>query len=210
MFYGTSVGVVTAGVTFTGWSPGGCGRAMRVGSTFAPLRRPATWMDFSRQHLRRELPCLDLPPDGPVPVKWLTAVLVVGAGGQPSNVCAKATSVVPNADGKHGARLPCRRREERSDLLVVKRRAGSAQRQRVGGQIKPAAEDPGLQLRRAVTAGAECRGRCYKVGHQEDHGGSLGQERLLQTEVAGVPAEGASLDQNQFPGARVQAVGAGR
>src|SRR5207247_4646103 len=100
------------------------------------------------------------------------------------------------------------RREEASHVIVEEGEAGSAQAERVGGQVALAALDRRLQLRRAVAAVPVARQHGPQVDQPEDAGGRLGGQRLPEAQVASFAAEVAGLDQGQLLALAVENVGA--
>ena len=59
----------------------------------------------------------------------------------------------------------------------------------VGAQVDPAGDDAGLELRRAVAAGAERPEGPREVGHEKVGGRGVGPQLLFEAEEAGVRAE---------------------
>src|SRR5439155_5185185 len=74
------------------------------------------------------------------------------------------------AEGRHEDRVLAPRvgREEGHDVVVVEGEAGGAEALRVGGQIEPPTDDPGLEVGRSIAAIAQPREDALEIGEEED------------------------------------------
>src|SRR5207244_2078493 len=85
-------------------------------------------------------------------------------------------------------------REESNDLAVVEREAGGAEALRVGAQVEPPADDPGLEVGHAITAIVRSRQDALHVGEEEHGDGGGPAEGLIEAKEGGVGAKVSGLE----------------
>src|SRR5947207_12408946 len=98
------------------------------------------------------------------------------------------------------------RTEKTRDLIVIKRQAGSSQSKRVGSQINLSAENPRLQLRRAIAAIAELAQPPRQIGEKEYRHRRIPGQLLFERQKRGAGAEIANAENLQPAPARVEIV----
>lgn len=72
--------------------------------------------------------------------------------------------------------------KEPRGLVGVEGESGRAVAVRVSPEVDPAGDEPGLELRGAVAAGAECSERRRQVGREEEGRRGIRPESLLKAE----------------------------
>ena len=85
------------------------------------------------------------------------------------------------------------RGEERSNVIIEKCQASSAETLRIGGEIEFATDDAGFKLHGAISAIAIALQDGTQVRQKEDIDRGIGGQGLLQSEVSGLVAEVAVL-----------------
>src|SRR5262249_50326834 len=101
----------------------------------------------------------------------------------------------PERDQEEDA-LPARMRgEERRHVVIEEREARGADALGVGGEVEPAADDPGLERGRPVAPIAVARERAVEVAEQDHIRARIRRDVLAEAQVARLAAEVAPLEE---------------